>query len=259
MHTLLLVLLPLTISSDSPGPLVVAGGGRMPQALAEQALKLAGGKEARVLVIPQASNLPGAPGYARRVWERAGARHIEILDISDVKAAIKAIQRADLIWMGGGKQNLLMEILEEKGLVDPIRERYRKGAVVGGTSAGANILSRIMIVGLASTRGKTAREMKGLGILPDLIIDSHYHARKRSPRLTKAVQGHPEKLGIGIDEHTGILMRGTSFEVIGESKVAIISMASSTSSSKSTLVERDLHAGTKFDLGRRSSAATAQK
>jgi cyanophycinase len=257
MNSLLLVLLPLAIPGASPGPLIVAGGGRMPAALAEKALSLAGGKDARVLIIPQASRSPGAPGYARRIWQRAGAQHIEMLDINDVKAAARAIRRANLIWLGGGMQDRLMAILEEKGLVDPICERCRQGAVVGGTSAGAAILSRIMLVGLSSTGGRTAREMKGLGLLPDLIIDTHYRARKRTPRLTHAVQNHADKLGIGIDAHTGILLRGSIFEVIGESTVSVVVIEMSKRAKKA--VERDLRAGMKFDLERRSRIQTAKK
>jgi cyanophycinase len=114
-----------------------------------------------------------------------------------------------------------MERLNQLELVKLIRERHARGMVAGGTSAGAAVMSKVMIAGDASKAGEPPLIAEGLGLWPEAIVDQHFVARGREPRLRVAVKMHPELLGVGIDEGTAVLVRGNDFEVIGGSVTVI--------------------------------------
>jgi len=215
-------------ATPHPGHLIVAGGGPLPVEAAQRALALAGGKEARVVIFPQASGLSNAGARSRAFWEKSGARHVTVIEAGDPpKAALAAIGKADLIWLPGGGQNRLMAFLNKNGLVEPIRDRYRQGATVGGTSAGAAVLSPIMLTGRVSREGSGASRTvtdKGLGLWQGVIVDTHFYRRQRFDRLKGAVIDHATEVGVGIDEATAVVVDGDGkhFEVLGKSKVKVI-------------------------------------
>src|SRR6185295_17336884 len=98
---------------------------------------------------------------------------------------------------------------------------------VGGTSAGAAVMSRVMIVGgetadLTIVRSGTVLTADGLGLIPGAIVDQHFVRRQRFNRLLSAVLDHPDLVGIGIDEKTAIVVSGSSFEVVGDSNVLVV-------------------------------------
>ena len=119
-----------------PGPLIVVGGGGTTPAIVAKALALAGGHEARVAVLPQASELPETGPDSAKMWMEAGA--------------------------------------------------------------------------------------KGLGLWPQVIVDQHFLKRQRGNRLISAVLDHPTLVGVGIDEQTAVIVRGSSFEVVGASAVVVV-------------------------------------
>ncbi len=204
------------------GALVIIGGGQTPETAISRALDLAGGSSARVLVIPFAWGRSATGLASARMWERAGARKVSVLPWDCERGeAVREVKAADVIWFGGGSQNVLMDRLTRLDLIEVIRERYRGGAVVGGTSAGAAVMSAVMLTG-SRERGHT--EGDGLGLWPEVIVDQHYLARQRRPRLLEAVQGHPRLVGVGIDEGTAVIVRGRGgrFEVLGSSEVEVL-------------------------------------
>lgn len=207
------------------GPLVVAGGGTTSAELVARALELAGGAAARVLVMPQASEREDAGAGSAEMWSEAGAGAVELLDLADVEAARAQLARADILWMPGGDQVRLLSALEGAGLVEEIRARHRAGALVGGTSAGAAVLSERMLTGradLARIAAKSAESVPGLGLWPGTIVDQHALRRQRSNRLFAAVLDHPELVGVAIDEETAVILRDGELEVLGESGVLVI-------------------------------------
>ena len=107
-----------------------------------------------------------------------------------------------------------------------IRQRYASGTTVGGTSAGAAVMSAVMITGDADLQSITAGKTKtagGFGLLPGAIVDQHFQKRQRMNRLISAVLDHPRLVGIGVDEKTAIIVsEGRRFEVIGDSSVVVI-------------------------------------
>jgi cyanophycinase len=216
---------PRGLAQPAPGPLVVVGGGPTIPAITARTLELAGGTAARVVVLPQSSALPDAGEASVKMWLDAGAREARKVLFGDVAAARAAIEQATLIWMPGGDQNRFMEAIGPTGLTDVIRARHRAGVVVGGTSAGAAILSASMMTGEADLKSLASgsTELKpGLGLWPEVIVDQHFLKRQRHNRLLSAVLDHPALIGVGIDESTAVIVRGRELEVVGVSAVVVL-------------------------------------
>jgi cyanophycinase len=216
---------PRGLAQPAPGPLVVVGGGPTIPAITARTLELAGGTAARVVVLPQSSALPDAGDASVKMWLDAGAREARKVLFSDVAAARAAIEQATLIWMPGGDQNRFMEAIGPTGLTDVIRTRHRAGVVVGGTSAGAAILSASMMTGEADLKSLASgsTELKpGLGLWPEVIVDQHFLKRQRHNRLLSAVLDHPSLMGVGVDESTAVIVRGRELEVVGVSAVVVL-------------------------------------
>jgi len=221
---------PLLYRPPRPEPLVegkllvVGGGGTTPPMVARM-LELAGGLGARILILPQASELPDRGSGSLELWKEAGASDVAVLDPLTEDDGERLIAEADLIWFPGGDQVRLMEALNQARLVDDIQRRYRQGALVAGTSAGAAVMSPKMITGeadLESVRAGKTMLVPGLGLWHDVIVDQHFVRRQRWARLVSAVLDHPELVGVGIDERTAVEVVPGSWRVWGEGTVVVI-------------------------------------
>jgi cyanophycinase len=220
---LVLWLSPMPVFAE--GPVVVVGGGTTVAEIVGRTLELAGGRDAVVAVLAQSSAESDAGAASVKMWLDAGAKEAANVAFADAAAARAALARATLIWMPGGDQNRFMTAIEGTGLDEVIRARHAAGAVVGGTSAGAAVLAAEMFTGdadLKSLKAGATVTAKGLGILPALLIDQHFLTRQRDNRLISAVFDHPSLVGVGIDESTAVIVRGTRFEVVGRSSVVVI-------------------------------------
>lgn len=225
LSCLWIVLFTAVVRAQAAGVLVVVGGGATNEAVVARTLELAGGTRAIVAVLPQASAEPDAGDSSVVMWKEHGAATAVKIDFHGRDEARRALESATLIWMPGGDQNRFMKEIMGTGLDDVIRARYRAGVVVGGTSAGAAILSKVMITGDADLKNITAGKTitaDGLGLATDVIFDQHFLQRQRSSRLISAVLDHRSLVGIGIDESTAVIMRGSDLEVIGKSAVLVI-------------------------------------
>jgi cyanophycinase len=222
---LLLASAPRATAQVSPGAIVAVGGGGTTDEIVSRTLALAGGKSAIVAVLPQSSAVANAGDSSVKMWLDAGAKAAQKVSFEDRAAARVALEAATLIWMPGGDQNRFMKAIEGTGLAEVILTRYRAGAVVGGTSAGAAVLSAAMITGDADLKNLTAGGTvlaKGLGLLDTVIVDQHFLQRQRSNRLVSAVLDRPTLVGVGIDEATAVIFRGTEMEVVGKSAVVVV-------------------------------------
>ena len=220
---LVLVMLP-TVAFAANGPLIVVGGGGTGPEIVAKALELAGGKEAIVAVLPQASAEPDAGDSSVQMWLEAGAKAAAKIAFTDSGAAA-ALRRATLIWMPGGDQNRFMKAIAGTGLDDLIRERHRADVAVGGTSAGAAVIADAMFTGDADLKSLTAGATvtaRGLGLWPEALIDQHFLKRQRDNRLISAVLDRPALVGVGIDEATAVIVKDGAFDVIGKSSVVVI-------------------------------------
>lgn len=202
---------------------MAVGGGGTTHEIVARTLELAGGRDAVVVVLPQSSELPDAGDSSVKMWLDAGARKATKIDFKDAGAKA-ALESASLIWIPGGDQNRFMKAIDGTGLDDVIRARNRAGAVVGGTSAGAAVLSAAMITGEADLQslasGKTVLA-KGLGLWTEGIFDQHFLRRQRNNRLLSAVLDNPKMVGVGIDEATAVILHGNRLEVVGRSAVVV--------------------------------------
>jgi cyanophycinase len=216
----------MSTASPPRGQLVIVGGGELVRSILEKTLEVAGGTSARVLVVPHASEDLESGYRMVELWTELGAERVDVLDLTDTPAALELIKDADLIWLKGGQQERLMAVLQAAGLVDAIRDRFADGATIGGTSAGAAVMSRLMIAGGPRTAEDQAllrpRLGSGLGLWPEAVVDQHFLRRNRLPRLMSVVNDHPGLVGVGIDECAAVLVRGQHFEVMGESRVVVI-------------------------------------
>jgi cyanophycinase len=171
-------------------------------------VRRAGGENARIVIIPSASVTPveRAARYTR-IFTKLGVQEIRSVhaEKSVTDADREAIRNATGIFVTGGDQQRLMELLRAEDAVELIREAVREGAVYAGTSAGASALSRRMIARSKRQKGTDLVEYdEGLGLIPDAIIDQHFGERRRLSRLITAASAH-HLTGIGIDENTAIV------------------------------------------------------
>ncbi|MEM7164337.1 MAG: cyanophycinase [Planctomycetota bacterium] len=206
------------------GALVIAGGGKLPDSIRREAIALAGGPHCNVVIVSQASRSTDAGAKNAAVFAQLGCAHVRVLNLENERTALELLANADLIWISGGSQNRLMEALPPS-LEAAVRARYTHGGVVGGTSAGAAVMSQQMITGkanLKALRSGTTELAPGLALYPGAIVDQHFHRRQRHNRLLSAVLDHPSLLGIGIDEGTAIVVRAGQLRVVGDSNVLII-------------------------------------
>jgi cyanophycinase len=222
---LLACILPAPARAAGPGAVVAVGGGGTTDAMVKRVMELAGGANAIVAVLPQASAEPDAGDESVQIWRDAGAKRVAKVSFDNRAAARSTLDAASLIWIPGGDQMRFMKAILGTGLDDVIRTRHLAGAVVGGTSAGAAVLSKVMITGDADlqslTSGRTITS-PGLGLLPDLIIDQHFLRRQRHNRLFSLVLDRPSLVGVGIDEGTAAIVEGSSIAVLGRSAVMIV-------------------------------------
>jgi cyanophycinase len=211
--------------AQGPGAIVAVGGGTIDDEIYQRMLSLGGGRQAVVAVLPQASATANAGDGAVERWLTIGAREARKFDFADRAATRAGLERASIIWIPGGSQSRFMEAIRGTGLDDVIRARHRAGVVVGGTSAGAAVLSAVMITGDADLQniagGKTVTGI-GLGLWPEVIVDQHFLQRQRGNRLISAVLDRPTLVGVGIDEQTAVVVQGSRFEVIGRSAVVVM-------------------------------------
>jgi cyanophycinase len=206
------------------GRLLIIGGNGTTDDIVKRAVEAGGGANGRVAIFPQASELAETGPAAVKTWTAAGLGTAVVVDPKD-PAACETVRGATFIWFPGGDQNRLTKALENTGIPEAIRVRYEEGALVGGTSAGAAVMSQFMMTGEADLQSITAGRTEtapGLALFPDVIVDQHFLKRQRANRLISAVLDHPELVGIGIDETTAILVTGRTIEVLGKSSVVVI-------------------------------------
>lgn len=251
-------------ASDATGRLVIIGGGSIPEDVWSAVLKDYEPKAARVCVLPFASELPDTFARAEARFRERGVLEIFQIPSRPSDEELKLLHRADVIWIPGGAQGRFMEAISQS-LATAITERFQTGATIAGTSAGAAVASRLMIAGNATgERGENSAVpelARGLGLLPQALVDQHFTERRRLPRLLAAVLKHPELLGIGIDESTAAVISGQTLAVVGSGTVTILDARSAklTRNGAEKVATRNLALhilgrGESFDFSARTAA-----
>jgi cyanophycinase len=220
-------------AATAEGSLVICGGGLLPKRVLARFVELAGGSEGRLVVIPTAGSDEGAVEEAEiiRRWTELDLGSVSVLHTRDRKEAdsatfVEPLSKATAVWFRGGQQSRLTDSYVGTATERAIVELFRRGGVVGGTSAGAAIQSRVMI----QSGNPIPKITTGLDLLPGAIIDQHFLHRNRFNRLLLAVREHPECMGIGIDEATAIVFHRGKCCVLGSSYVTFVTAKGELSS-----------------------------
>lgn len=193
----------------------------------------AGSSDAHIAIIPSASREPSIIGARYlSIFAEMGAKKVEILDIRerlqceepDIQACLAA---STGVFLTGGDQLRLCAVLADTPAMEIIRTRVKRGQLtLAGTSAGAAVMGHHMIAGGGSgeSPNRALVDMAvGLGILPNVIVDQHFHNRNRMGRLISAIASHPDRIGMGIDEDTCALVEGDgTLQVMGKGTVTIV-------------------------------------
>ena len=228
--------------AQSRGTLYLVGGGPQPPALVQEFVDLAAdlGKP-RIIVFAMASEDGLTSGEEKANALRALGVDAQSLWLTREQAMSDAVARlldgATGVWFGGGDQERLADVLRGTPTERAIHARYAAGAVIGGTSAGAAVMSAVMITGDERNPGglrpdkslswaTIARDntttTDGFGLIDNAIVDQHFLRRKRHNRLISLVLERAPHLGVGIDESTALVVHpdGT-WSVSGASTVVI--------------------------------------
>jgi cyanophycinase len=238
-------------------------------------VELCGGKDANLVVIPTASQLADTGDRYQKLFTGLGASEVGVLDFdmrrdTEEKNRLQRLDRATGIFFTGGNQLRLSTMLGGTPVAQRIRALNAHGVHVGGTSAGASILSEHMIAfgkeGLSPTAG-SVRLAPGLGLTNRFIIDQHFSQRDRLGRLMAALAYNPYAVGIGLDEDTAAFIRpDNTVEVEGSGSVTVLDAGNLQFSSMAQAGEHDpvcmlgvtihvLIAGATFNMQTRHASA----
>ena len=197
----------------------------------ERFVALCGGSEADIVVIPTASQLPETGARYEEIFTGLGVGRVTALDFDTRRDASEAnrlerIEQASGIFFTGGNQLRIATLIGGTPIAKLIRSRNSEGVHVGGTSAGASILSEHMIAfgkeGSSPTAG-SVRLAPGLGLTNRFVIDQHFRQRDRLGRLLAALAYNPFAVGIGLDEDTAAFIRpDNTLEVEGSGAVTVV-------------------------------------
>jgi cyanophycinase len=222
--------------SQTRGKLFIIGGAQTKE-ITQKFVELAGGKDARILIIPNASSNKVRSGENQKnEFVELGAKAEYIIfskENADDPSNLEKLSWANAVYFTGGDQSLLTKDLLGTKLLEKIYELHNKGGLVGGSSAGAAVMSEIMITGNELKNKDTVQSFisiqkgnietsKGFGFVKNAIVDQHFIKRKRHNRLITLMCEHPNLLGIAIDEATAIILNpDDTFEVFGENQVIL--------------------------------------
>ncbi|SUY46646.1 cyanophycinase [Clostridium putrefaciens] len=204
----------------------------------------------KLLIATVATESPKEVGESyNELFIQLGVKNVEVLYANSRKEAtyknnIQKMKEASLVFFTGGDQLRITSVLGGTPLYEAMKAAYEGGCVFVGTSAGASVMSRTMIIegnDDESPRKCTLKMAPGLGFIKDVIIDQHFAQRGRIGRLLVSIAENPEVLGIGIDEDTAIVVnRNGTFKVIGSGAVYVIDGRSITKSNVSEQFPEEL-------------------
>jgi len=241
----------------------------------ERFVCVSGGDAANIVVIPTASRMHETGPRYERLFSGMGVAQVATMDFDTRRdcqepGRLRRLEEATGIFFTGGNQLRLTTLLGGTPVAKLIRMRNARGVAVGGTSAGASILSEHMIAfgdeGSAVVSG-SVRLAPGLGLTNRFIIDQHFRERDRLGRLITAIAYNPFAIGIGLDEDTAAFIGpDETLEVEGSGGVTVVDGSEVSYSSMSDVSEGQpvcvlglrvhiLTAGATFNLHTRQAAA----
>jgi cyanophycinase len=262
-------------AGSARGTLFIVGGGPQPPELVRHFVDLAGGAgHARIVVFAMASEEGLSSGEEKAADLRAlgaDARNLWIdREQANSDSVVRIIEQASGIWFGGGDQARLTRVLRGTRAERAMHARYESGAVIGGTSAGAAVMSQVMITGderhpggdrpdtteafITIARDNVVTD-SGFAFLTNAVIDQHFLRRKRLNRLISVVLEREPHLGIGIDESTAMVVHpdgrwsveGASAATIFDARHAAVTSAAAHTLGATGVIMHVLPAGSTYD------------
>lgn len=238
-------------------------------------VEVSGGEDADIVVIPTASKMHETGPRYEALFRDLGAARVAVMDFDTRRDCqepnrLQRLEQATGIFFTGGNQLRLTALLGGTPVAQLIRKRNAAGVTVGGTSAGASILSEHMIAfgdeGSSVIAG-SVRLAPGLGLTNRFVIDQHFRERDRLGRLITALAYNPFAIGIGLDEDTAVFIGPDEvLEVEGSGGVTVVDASDVSFSSADSVSEGQpvavlglkvhvLVEGTTFDLNTRTASA----
>ena len=194
-------------------------------------IEVSGGKSSRIVIIPTASKLDDTGRRYEKLFRQLGADEAKSLPIHTREDGAKQewldyVEKANGIFITGGNQLRLTTIIGGTPLAKAIRRANVRGVAVGGTSAGAAILSEHMIAygdeGNTPHAGRVTL-VPGFGLTNRIMIDQHFRQRDRLGRLLSALAYNPFAVGVGLDEDTAAFIDHTKkITVVGAGAITIV-------------------------------------
>jgi cyanophycinase len=206
------------------GKLFIIGGGDRSRELMKTLIRTAGMKPGDyAVVLPMSSEYPDTSFYYFKEDYDPVCKNLIVCfnftkQTSNDKNWLDSLEHARLIFITGGDQLRFMNIVLNTPIYQAIHNAYKNGATIGGTSAGAAVMSKHMITGNQLTdtsysatfpviHNDNIEVKEGLGLLSSAIIDQHFIVRSRYNRLLSAIAKYPALPCIGIDEATAIVVQ----------------------------------------------------
>jgi cyanophycinase len=223
------------MSQSTKGKLIIIGGhenrtgqGEILELVAQEAKR----RKGDLVITTVATNVPDEliDEYVP-LFKNLGIQEPKVLDIRNREQAfaqetISILDDATIVFFTGGDQLRITSQLGDSPVFQRLQEIYHKGGTIVGTSAGAAVLPDTMLISGASDKSSEVSALgmaPGLGLIDNVVIDSHFAERGRMGRLLGAVSQNPKNLGLGIDEDTAIVVKqGKFFDVIGSGAVYVV-------------------------------------
>jgi cyanophycinase len=221
------------------GSLVIQGGGSAEgTGILETFINLAGGPNAKIVIVPTAGGnfgpdkKPSAYEEEKVVasWKKLGLTDVHMLHTTDPKVAdteefARILRDAKGVWFNGGRQWNIVDSYAHTRTEAEFHKVLERGGVIGGSSAGASIqadyLVRGAIAGSEIVMTPEPQHEHGFAFLRKTAIDQHINTRNRWDDIIPVIKKYPDLLGIGLSEGTAIVVTGDRFQVIGKWKVAV--------------------------------------
>lgn len=212
------------------GSLIIVGGGRLPKPIVNEFVKLAGGVEQPVVIIPTASEGEdwGEEFVEKSFLHKVGFTKIAVLHTRDPHEAdtedfVEPLRSARAVWINGGRQWRLADSYLGTRTEKELHAVLARGGVIGGSSAGATIQGSYLVRGAPEGNQIMMAEghEAGFGFIRNCTIDQHVIARQRDFDLCPVMQRFPKMLGFGIDEATALVVQENTARVLGDSGIRV--------------------------------------
>lgn len=215
----------VALAGSIPGTLFIAGGGKISEDVMHEFVDAAGGENAHLAVVTTASETADSSDVDSRLvfWRNLRLAELTVVhatsrEMADDPKFAQQLATATGVWFIGGHQERLTKTYLGTRTEKAMKGVLKRGGVVGGTSAGAAIMSQLIILGGVNQ----ATPGTGFGFLPGTIVDQHFLKRNRQTRLKQLLNQYPKLVGLGIDENAVLVVHnGRTLTVKGDSNVVV--------------------------------------